>query len=69
MTCISLTDVDIVTEFMAKGNLLDLLKNKQELIRTDDLIMMAKQTASGNVMLEDNPSRNVILGHRKHRAS
>ncbi len=41
---------DIVTEFMNKGNLLDMLKNKQEQISTQVMIMMAKQTASGNLI-------------------
>ncbi len=37
----------IVTEFMAQGNLLDLIKRKDIIITLDHMITMAKQTASG----------------------
>ncbi len=45
---IFLTFQDIVTEFMNKGNLLDLMKSNKEVVTTKDMMVMAAQVASGN---------------------
>ncbi len=42
---------DIVTEFMSKGNLLELIKSLQDEISKAELLEMAKQIASGMLYL------------------
>ncbi len=50
-TTYSVTGEDIVTEFMSGGNLLTMLKDGIVPISVNNMISMAKQTASGMLYL------------------